>query len=75
MTATLKSKQTAIATVRNNLRTLASFPTTLIFHWSLPLKNLRFWVGFKTFANQRATIFATSIPDTMQESTESYKVA
>jgi hypothetical protein len=37
MTATLKSKQTAIATVRNNLRTLASFPTTLIFHWSLPL--------------------------------------
>jgi hypothetical protein len=38
MTATLKSKQTAIATVRNNLRTLASFPTTLIFHWPLPLK-------------------------------------
>ena len=37
-TATLKSKQTSIATVRNHLRTLASFPTPLIFHWSLPLK-------------------------------------
>jgi hypothetical protein len=36
-TATLKSKQTSIATVRNHLRTLASFPTPLIFHWSLPL--------------------------------------
>jgi hypothetical protein len=35
--AKLKSKQTAIATVRNYLRTLASFPTTLIFHRSLPL--------------------------------------
>ncbi len=40
MTATLKSKQTSIATVRNHLRTLASFPTPLIFHWSLPLKIL-----------------------------------
>ncbi len=40
MTATLKSKQTSIATVRNNLRTLASFPTILIFHWSLPLSDL-----------------------------------
>jgi hypothetical protein len=38
-TATLKSKQTSIATVRNHLRTLASFPTPLIFHWSLPLIN------------------------------------
>ncbi len=38
-TATLKSKQTSIATVRNHLRTLASFLTPLIFHWSLPLKN------------------------------------
>ncbi len=37
-TATSKSKQTSIATVRNHLRTLASFPTPLIFHWSLPLK-------------------------------------
>ncbi len=37
-TATLKSKQTSIATVRNHLRTLASFPTPLIFHWSLPLR-------------------------------------
>ncbi len=37
--ATLKSKQTSIATVRNHLRTLASFPTPLIFHWSLPLSN------------------------------------
>jgi hypothetical protein len=34
----LKSKQTSIATVRYHLRTLASFPTPLIFHWSLPLK-------------------------------------
>jgi hypothetical protein len=40
MTATLKSKQTLIATVRNHLRTLASFPTLLIFHWSLPLMNM-----------------------------------
>jgi hypothetical protein len=38
MTATLKSKQTLIATVRNHLRILASFPTLLIFHWSLPLR-------------------------------------
>jgi hypothetical protein len=37
-TATLKSKQTSIATVRNHLRTLASSPTPLIFHWSLPLR-------------------------------------
>jgi hypothetical protein len=36
-TATLKSKQTSIATVRNHLQTLASSPTPLIFHWSLPL--------------------------------------
>ena len=36
-TATLKVKQTSIATVRNHLRTLASFSTPLIFHWSLPL--------------------------------------
>jgi len=39
-TATLKSKQTSIATVRNHLRTLARSPTPLIFHWSLPLKEL-----------------------------------
>ncbi len=36
-TATLKSKQTSITTVRNHLRTLARSPTPLIFHWSLPL--------------------------------------
>ncbi len=36
-TATLKSNQTSIATVRNHLRTLASSPTPLIFHWSLLL--------------------------------------
>jgi hypothetical protein len=36
-TATLKSKQTSIATVQNHLGTLASFPTSLIFHWSLPV--------------------------------------
>jgi hypothetical protein len=38
--ATLKSKQTSIATVRNHLRTLASSPTPLIFHWSLPLNTV-----------------------------------
>ncbi len=37
--ATLKSKQTSITTVQNHLQTLASFPTPLIFHWSLPLKS------------------------------------
>jgi hypothetical protein len=31
------SQQTSIATVRYHLRTLATFPTPLIFHWSLPL--------------------------------------
>jgi hypothetical protein len=41
-TATLKSKQTSIATVRNHLRTLASFPTPLIFHWSLPLRSVKY---------------------------------
>ncbi len=40
-TATLKSKQTSIATVWNHLRTLASSPTPLIFHWSLPLSAQR----------------------------------
>ncbi len=35
--ATLKSKQTSIATVRNHLRTGASLPTPLPFHYSLPL--------------------------------------
>ncbi len=34
-TATLKSEQTSIATVRNHLR--ASLPTPLIFHYLLPL--------------------------------------
>jgi hypothetical protein len=50
-TATLKSKQTSIATVRNHLRTLASFPTPLIFHLSVPKGTqdweffwLRFWI-------------------------------
>ncbi len=38
-TATLKSKQTSITTVRNHLRTLARSPTPLIFHWSLPLSS------------------------------------
>ncbi len=37
-TATLKSKQTSIANVRNHFRTLASSPTPLIFHWSLPYR-------------------------------------
>jgi hypothetical protein len=39
MMATLKSKQTLIATDRNHLRTLGSFPTPLLFHWSLPLSD------------------------------------
>ncbi len=50
-TATLKVEQTSIATVRNHLRTLSSFSTPLIFHWSLPL----------TMQNQRRLfIFFTS---------------
>jgi hypothetical protein len=44
-TATLKSKQTLIATIRNHLRTLASFPNPLIFHWSLPSKG-RFFASY-----------------------------
>jgi hypothetical protein len=36
--ATLKSKQTSIATVRKHLRTVASLPTSLTFHYPLPLK-------------------------------------
>jgi hypothetical protein len=36
-TATLKSKQTPIATVRKHLRTVASLPTPLPFHYPLPL--------------------------------------
>jgi hypothetical protein len=35
MTATLKSKQTSIATVGNHLRTVASLPTPLLFHYPL----------------------------------------
>ena len=34
----LKSKQTSIATVRKHLRTVASLPTSLTFHYPLPLK-------------------------------------
>jgi hypothetical protein len=37
-TATLKSKQTSIATVRKHLRTVASLPTPLSFHYPLPLR-------------------------------------
>jgi hypothetical protein len=37
-TATLKSKQTSIAMVGNHLRTVASLPTLLLFHYPLPLK-------------------------------------
>ncbi len=39
-TATLKSKQISIATVRKHLRTVASLPTPLPFHYRLPLKVL-----------------------------------
>ncbi len=38
--ATLKSKQTSIATVRKHLRTVASLPTPLPFHYPLPLTGL-----------------------------------
>ncbi len=34
----LKTKQKTIATVRNHLRTLASFPTFQIFHWTLQVR-------------------------------------
>ncbi len=40
ITTNFKCKQTSIATVRNHLRTLASITTPLIFHWSLPLKQI-----------------------------------
>jgi hypothetical protein len=36
----IRNEQTSIATVRYNLRTLASFSTPHIFHWSLPLTEL-----------------------------------
>jgi hypothetical protein len=39
-TATLKSKQTSIARVGNHLRTVASLPTPLLFHYPLPLRDL-----------------------------------
>ncbi len=37
MTATLKIKQTSIATVRNHILTVACFLTPLPFHYPLPL--------------------------------------
>ncbi len=37
-TATLKIKRTPIATVRNNILTVACFTTPLPFHYTLPLK-------------------------------------
>jgi hypothetical protein len=48
-TATLKSKQTSIATVRKHLRTVASLPTRLPFHYPLPLRND---LHIKTFLNK-----------------------
>ncbi len=61
-TATLKSKQTSIATVRNHLRTLASFPIPLIFHWSLPLWHM--WYssskGESTFFSRKIAEMSTS---------------
>ncbi len=39
-TATLKSKQTLIATVRYPILTVACFPTHLLYHYPLPLKCL-----------------------------------
>ncbi len=50
-TVRLESKQTSIATVRNHLRTLARFPTSLIFHWSLPLK----------YCEWKCTVFTTEL--------------
>jgi hypothetical protein len=41
-TATLKSKQTSIATARRHLLTVVSLPTPLIFRYPLPLKHLLF---------------------------------
>ncbi len=38
MTATLKLKQTSIATVRNHILTVACFLSPLRFHYPLPLK-------------------------------------
>jgi hypothetical protein len=41
MTATLKIKQTSIATVRNHILSVACFLTPLFFHYPLPLKYLK----------------------------------
>jgi hypothetical protein len=39
-TATVKIKQTSIATVRNHILTVACFLTPFFFHYPLPLKNM-----------------------------------
>ncbi len=44
-TATLKIKQTAIATVPNHILSVACFLTPLFFHYPLPLKSLKKGVG------------------------------
>ncbi len=44
--ATLKSKQTSIATVRKHLLTIVSLPTPLIFRYPLPLTNLVYTGAF-----------------------------
>ncbi len=41
MTATLKSKQTSIATVRYHLLPVAFLLTPLIFHYPLPLRTVK----------------------------------
>jgi hypothetical protein len=51
----LKSKQTSIATVRNHLRTLDSFPILLLFHWSLPLKENSYFLFSVSFFLARCT--------------------
>ncbi len=48
-TATLKSKQTSIATVRKHILTAVSLPTSLIFRYPLPLNRLFFCARSRTF--------------------------
>jgi hypothetical protein len=61
-TATVKNKQTSIATVRNHILTVACFLTPLRFHYPLPLnycnKNVSFallkgWNVIKTSFDER----------------------
>ncbi len=51
-TATLKSKQTSIATVRKHLPTVASLPTPFPFHYPLPLNNILLTANLGLISNK-----------------------